>query len=59
MKTDKDKLAEAIHALNELYEAAYEYQCSAHFSYDTKDNCQVALRFEDALLQADKVLEGN
>lgn len=58
-ENDKKLLADVTHALNELYEASYEYQCSAHFSYDTKENCQIALRFEDALLQADKLLEGN
>ena len=59
MKTDKERIAELTHVLNELYDAAYEYQCVAHFNYDTKESCAVALTFENALYKADKILEGN
>lgn len=51
MKTDKEKLAEATHALNELYEVVEE------FYYN--DFTGVRPEIEEALEKADKVLEGN
>lgn len=52
MKSDKERLAEAIHALNELHEAAEEYYCSI------AEESDVSLALELALVKADKVLEG-
>ena len=55
MKTDKERLTEAIHALNELYEAALETVNKVTYS------CGYASvhTLIEALEEADKVLEGN
>lgn len=50
-ENDKKRLAEAIHALNDLYEAINHYTDK----YGLND----CLELEEALEQADKVLEGN
>lgn len=51
MKTDKERLVEAIHALNELYEVVDE------FYYN--DFTGVRPEIEEALEKASKVLDGN
>jgi hypothetical protein len=51
MKTDKERIAELTHALNELYEASCEYYDD--YFKPTSD------KLESALKQADKILEGS
>lgn len=52
MKSDKERLAEAIHALNQLYEITNHVFNRYHFDRINR------LKLEEALKQADKVLEG-
>ena len=59
MKTDKEKLAEAIHALNELYEVSNELLLSRVFFYSQDRLDSLYMKLGDVLQQADKILEGN
>ena len=53
MKSDKERLSEAIHALNQLYEVVESLR--ENYVFDSYDTDLLA----DVMCDVDKVLEGN